>query len=95
MIFMFFGLYVLIDKLNLKKVHLLGHDMGGIIAREFTEKHENASDLLNPAISSWCSIINFVKPWTISSAFEEIIVKDKIKLKESASIRSWYGRDNC
>ena len=25
-------LYVLIDKLNLKKVHLLGHDMGGIIA---------------------------------------------------------------
>ena len=30
-------LYVLIDKLNLKKVHLLGHDMGGIIAREFTE----------------------------------------------------------
>ena len=34
-------LYVLIDKLNLKKVHLLGHDMGGIIAREFTEKHEN------------------------------------------------------
>ena len=34
-------LYVLINKLNLKKAHLLGHDMGGIIAREFTEKHEN------------------------------------------------------
>lgn len=28
------------DKLNINRAHILGHDMGGIIAREFTEKHE-------------------------------------------------------
>ena len=33
-------LYVLINKLNLK-AHLLGHDMGGLLLEEFTEKHEN------------------------------------------------------
>ena len=33
-------LYVLINKLNLKKVHLLGHDMGGLLL-EIYRKHEN------------------------------------------------------
>ena len=33
-------LYILMDKLNINQAHILGHDMGGIIAREFTEKHE-------------------------------------------------------
>lgn len=34
-------LYILMNKLNVQHAHILGHDMGGIIAREFTEKHED------------------------------------------------------
>ncbi len=34
-------LYILMTKLNLQHAHILGHDMGGIIAREFTEKYED------------------------------------------------------
>lgn len=34
-------LYILIDKLNLGQAHILGHDMGGIIAKSFAEKYED------------------------------------------------------
>ena len=33
-------LYILMERLNISSAHILGHDMGGIIASEFTEKYQ-------------------------------------------------------
>ena len=38
-------LIMLMQQLGIKSAHLLGHDMGGIIAQAFTEKYKRKCDL--------------------------------------------------
>ena len=40
-------LIMLMQQLGIKSAHLLGHDMGGIIAQAFTEKYKRESAIFN------------------------------------------------